>query len=84
MAASVNNYLESHQCQSGGSPRLTFTSACEVCQIFKKTYFEEHLQMAASVNNYLESQQCQSGSFPRLTFTNALTILFRMHLFSTP
>ena len=84
MAASVNNYLELHQCQFGGWPRLTLTSACEFCQIFKNTYFEEHLQMAAPVNNYLESQQCRSGSFPRLCFTNALTNLFQMHLFSTP
>ena len=27
--------------------------SCEICEIFKNTYFEEHLQMAASVKSCL-------------------------------
>ena len=32
-------------------------ASCEICEIFKNTYFQEHLQMTASASQVLQSSK---------------------------
>ena len=55
--------------------------SCKTCEIFKSTYFEEHLRTTASVQNFIKIRIC-AKSWLKTSMILTLTHSFPMHPFS--